>query len=189
MAELWPLLGNGDGGNVWVTAPGSQQTRIAHRTRLPIHLPALPTMAGIHKKKSESGGKGMQDKYCVSILPPLPFQLSLTLTDEQWKCFELCRALSSTSVLRTGLSKPDGLRRKLIDLLSVRRVFPLFFQERLGFSPVLQTRRSCVVLAPLINIQNHEISTRLSLIIERCYKSQTGSRLFYISIDEAPTRL
>lgn len=45
-------------------------------------------------KKSESGGKGTQDKYCVSIFPPSPLQLSLTLTDEQWKYFELCCALS-----------------------------------------------------------------------------------------------
>lgn len=48
-------------------------------------------------EKRESEGKGTQDKYCVSIFPPSPLQLSFTLTDEQWKYFELCCVLSFTS--------------------------------------------------------------------------------------------
>lgn len=101
--------------------------------------PSTPHNSRNTLKKSESGGKGTQDKYCVSIFPPSPLQLSFTLTDEQWKYFELCCMLSFTPGFRTVLSKPDVFWQRLIDLLSVRHVFPLFFQDGFGFSPVRQT--------------------------------------------------
>lgn len=113
--------------------------------------------------KSESGGKGTQDKYCVSIFPPSPFQLSLTLTDEQWEYFELCCVLSFASGFRTVLSKPDVLWQRLIDLLFGRHVFPLFFQEGFGFSQLFQTLCSCVILTPVNSVQTHKISIQLPL--------------------------
>lgn len=48
------------------------------------HLsPRTPHNSRNTLKKSASGGKGTQDKYCVSISPTCPFQLFLALTDEQ----------------------------------------------------------------------------------------------------------
>lgn len=75
--------------------------------------PSTPHNSRNTLKRSESGGKGTQDKYCVSIFPPSPFQLSLTLTDAQWRYFELCCVLSFTSGFRTV---PVKARRALAEI-------------------------------------------------------------------------
>lgn len=136
---------------VWATAPVMLADTYQRPDSFAHPSPRVPhNNRNVLKKKSESEGKGMQDKYCVSIFLPL-FQLSLPLTDEQWKCFELCCLLSFTSGFRGVLSNPDVFSQRLIDLLSACHVFPLFSQERLRSLSPLYATYGWLTLAPVNN--------------------------------------
>lgn len=136
---------------VWATAPVMLADTYQRPDSFAHPSPRVPhNNRNVLKKKSESEGKGMQDKYCVCIFLPL-FQLSLPLTDEQWKCFELCCLLSFTSGFRGVLSNPDVFSQRLIDLLSACHVFPLFSQERLRSLSPLYATYGWLTLAPVNN--------------------------------------